>query len=44
MDANRKTPIGIELVRRGVVTEEQINSAIEYQKSHRNKKIGEILK
>ena len=44
MDTNRKTPLGIELVRRGVVTEEQINNAIEYQKTHRDMKIGEILR
>ena len=35
MDRNRKLPIGIELVRRGIVTEEQINEAVEYQKTHR---------
>ena len=44
MDRNRKLPIGIELVRRGIVTEEQINEAVEYQKTHRKMKLGEILK
>jgi len=44
MEKNRKMPIGIELVRRGVVTEAQINTAIEYQKTHRKMKLGEILK
>jgi len=44
MDISRKMPIGVELVRRGVVTEEQINAAIEYQKTHRKMKLGEILK
>jgi len=44
MDRSRKMPIGVELVRRGVVTEEQINTAIEYQKTHRKMKLGEILK
>ena len=44
MDISRKMPIGVELVRRGVVTEDQINAAIEYQKTHRKMKIGEILK
>jgi len=44
MDKNRKVPIGVELVRRGVVTEQQINEAVEYQKSHRKMKLGEILK
>ena len=44
MEKNRKMPIGIELVRRGIVTEEQINTAIEYQKTHRKMKLGEVLK
>ncbi len=38
-----RQPIGIELVRRGVITEEDITKALEYQKSHPNKKIGDIL-
>ena len=42
MELNRKMPIGVELVRRKVVTEEQINQAIEFQKSHRKMKLGEI--
>jgi len=44
MDRNRKMPIGIELVRRRIVTEDQINAAVEYQKTHRKMKLGEILK
>ena len=44
MDLKRSLPIGVELVRRGIITEAQINSAIEYQKTHRNMKLGEILK
>ena len=40
----RNQPIGIELVKRGVVTEEDINKALEYQKQHPTKKIGDILK
>ena len=43
MDNRRTQPLGIELVKRGVVTEEDINKALEYQKSHSNKKIGDIL-
>lgn len=43
MDNRRTQPIGIELVRRGVVTEEDINKALDYQKTHSNKKIGDIL-
>lgn len=44
MEKSKKMPIGVELVRKGVVTEEQINEAIEYQKTHRKMKLGEILK
>lgn len=43
MDNKRKGPIGIELVRRGLVTEEDINKALEYQKENPNKKIIEII-
>lgn len=42
MPAN-KQPMGIELVRRGIVREEDINKAIEYQRSHPNERIGNIL-
>ena len=38
-----RQPLGIELVRRGVIAEEDITKALEYQKSHPNKKIGDIL-
>ena len=37
-------PMGIELVKRGIVTEEDINKALDYQKTHPNKKIGDIIK
>lgn len=40
---NRKQPIGIELVKRGVVTESDINKSLDYQKMHPSKKIGDIL-
>ncbi len=40
---SRRLPIGIELVRRGIVKEEDINKALEYQKHHPNKKMGDIL-
>ena len=39
MDTRRGQPIGIELVRRGIVTEQDIDKALEYQKSHPNKRI-----
>lgn len=43
MDNKRKGPIGIELVRRGLVSEDDINKALEYQKQNPNKKIIEII-
>ena len=44
MDTNRRVPIGVELVRKGIVTEAEVNQAIEYQKSNRKMKLGEILR
>ena len=43
MNIMRRQPIGIELVKMGVATEENIKTALEYQKTHRDKKIGDIL-
>jgi len=43
MALSGKAPIGVELVKRGVVTEGDIQAAIEYQKDHPDKKIGDIL-
>ena len=43
MENRNKLPIGIELVRRGLITEEDINKALEYQREHPNKKIIEII-
>ena len=40
---SRRGPIGIELVRRGLVNEEDINKALEYQKEHPSEKIIEII-
>ena len=40
---DKRQPIGIELVKRGIVTESDIEKALDYQKSHPNKKIGDIL-
>ena len=34
-----RQPIGIELVRKGVINEGDIEKALEYQKSHPNRKI-----
>lgn len=39
----RRQPIGIELVRKGVINENDIQKALEYQKSYPNKKMGDIL-
>ena len=43
MDIKKRQPLGIELVKRGVVTEEDVNRALEYQKAEPKKKIGDIL-
>lgn len=43
MDSKKRGPIGIELVRRGLVNEEDINRALEYQRENPNKKIIEII-
>ena len=43
MDNKRRGPIGIELVKRGIVSEQDINKALEYQKNNRNMKIIEII-
>lgn len=44
MEVKRMQPMGIELVKRGIVTEEDINKALDYQKNHHSKKIGDIIK
>lgn len=38
-----KTPIGIELVKRGLITEADVEVALNYQKEHPDKKMGDIL-
>ena len=43
MNVRRRQPIGVELVKRGIVTESDIENALEYQKDHPSKKIGDIL-
>ena len=43
MDNRRNQPIGIELVKRGIATEDDINKALEYQRTHPNKRIGDLL-
>ena len=39
----KRQPMGIELVKRGIVTESDIEKALDYQKTHPNKKIGDII-
>ena len=43
MEMRRRQPIGVELVKRGIVTEKDIEKALEYQREHQNKKLGDIL-
>lgn len=43
MDLKRRQPLGIELVKRGIVSEEDIERALDYQKAEPKKKIGDIL-
>ena len=43
MDIRRKQPMGVELVKRGIVTEKDIEKALEYQREHPNRKLGDIL-
>ena len=38
-----KQPLGIELVKRGIVTGEHIEKALKYQETHRDRKLGDIL-
>lgn len=38
-----RIPIGVELVRKGVVSDSQIRQAIEYQRLHPGKKLGDII-
>lgn len=43
MEIRKRQPIGVELVRKGVVTEADIANALEYQRDHPNRKLGDIL-
>ena len=43
MELRKRQPIGLELVKREVVKEADIQAALEYQKLHPNKKLGDIL-
>ena len=43
MDLKRRQPIGVELVKRGVVTETDIQKALDYQREHPDMRLGDIL-
>ena len=43
MEMKRRQPIGVELVKRGIVTENDIAKALDYQRENPSKKIGDIL-
>ena len=43
MEIRKRQPIGVELVRKGVVTEADIANALEYRRDHPNRKLGDIL-
>ena len=43
MDMRKRQPIGVELVKRGIVRQEDIESALKYQKNHPSRKLGDIL-
>ncbi|MCI8760394.1 MAG: type II/IV secretion system protein [Clostridia bacterium] len=43
MDAKKRQPIGVELVKRGIVKEKDIENALQYQREHPDKKMGDIL-
>jgi len=43
MDNKRKGPIGIELVKRGIVNEQDITQALEYQRDNPSMKLIEII-
>ena len=43
MDVSRRQPIGIELVKRGIVNQEDIKVALDYQKNHPEEKLGDII-
>lgn len=40
----RTQPIGIELVRKGLITERDVENALNYQKSNPNEKMGDIIR
>lgn len=43
MATNQRQPLGIELVKRGIVKQEDITVALEYQRTHPKEKLGDII-
>ena len=43
MTTTQRQPLGIELVKRGIVKQEDITEALEYQRTHTKEKLGDIL-
>ncbi len=43
MDIRRKQPMGVELVKKGIVKESDIERALQFQREHPSMKIGDIL-
>ena len=43
MELKRRQPMGVELVKRGIVEEDDINRALEYQRKHPEMRLGDIL-
>ena len=39
----KKSPVGIEFIKRGLLTEAQVDRVLEYQKEHKDMKFGEII-
>lgn len=40
---SRKAPTGVELVKKGLITDEQLQEALTYQKEHPEFKVGEVV-
>ena len=40
---NRKTPIGMDFIKSGILTEEQVGKVLEYQKDNKDLKFGEVV-
>lgn len=43
MEIKRRQPMGVELVKRGLVSEDDIEQALEFQRQNPNKRIGDCL-